>query len=356
MMNSRSLAFLKKLVGSIGPSGYEDEAAQVWEKEAKTFADEVRRDSHGNTIALVNKGGNPRIMIAGHTDEIGFIITHVDDEGFLWIGPVGGWDPQIVLGQRVTIRGKKGHVPGVIGNCPIHLMSPESRKKIVEISDMWVDIGAKSRREALRFISIGDPLVLADQLELLPGDLAVARGLDNRAGAFVVLEAARMLNTLKPTAEIYAVATVQEEIGLRGAKTAAYGIDPHVGIAIDVTFATDQPGLGNAVRREGRIKLGSGPVMTRGPNINAKLFTLLESTAKSKKIPYQVNAEPGATGTDANALQLSRAGVATALVSIPNRYMHSPCEMVSLKDLDASAKLLAHTCVRITGRTRFIPF
>ncbi len=355
-MKAKSKTFLKNLVHSISPSGYEDEAAAVWRKEAQTFADKIVRDTHGNTDAIVNPGGNPRIMFAGHYDEIGFIITHIDDKGFLWIGPVGGWDPQIAQGQRVTVRGKNGHVPGVTGKCPIHLQKPEMRKKVMELDDMWVDIGVSSRKEAERLVSVGDPLVLADQYEDLEGGLAVARGFDNRAGAFVVLEAARMLSKLKPKAEIHAVATAQEEIGLRGAKTAAYGIDPQIGIAVDVTFATDQPGLGNAVKRENSIALGKGPVLTRGPNINAKLFDLLVKTAKANKIPYQVNAEPRGTGTDANAIQLNRAGVATALVSIPNRYMHSPCEMVSLKDLEACAKLLALTCVQITSRTNFVPF
>ena len=355
-MKKTSLAFLQELLASISPSGYEEEAAHVWEAEAKTFADAVSRDSHGNTIAVVNRGGSPRIMLAGHTDEIGFIVTHVDDDGFLWIAPVGGWDPQIAQGQRVTIRGRKGHVPGVIGKCPIHLMDADARKKVMEIKEMWVDIGAKNRSAAMKLVSIGDPLVLADQFQMLEGDLAAARGLDDRAGAFVVLEAARLLKAMTPKAEIHAVATVQEEIGLRGAKTAAYGIDPQVGIAVDVTFATDQPGLGTAVQREGKIKLGGGPVITRGPNINHKLFDLLKSTAKRNKIAYQVTAAPGGTGTDANALQLNRAGVATALVSIPNRYMHSPCEIVSLGDLEDAAQLIALTCARIDPQTDLIPF
>ena len=355
-MKAKSLTFLKDLLHAISPSGYEDEAAALWEAEARTFAATVSRDSHGNTVAVVNPGGSPRIMFAGHTDEIGFMVTHIDDDGYLWIAPIGGWDPQIVQGQRVTIRTKKGHLPGVTGKCPIHLMKPEERKKVMEISDMWVDIGAKDKKEATKLVAIGDPLVMADRFEALQGDLVASRGLDDRAGAFVVLEAARRASTLQPKAEIHAVATVQEEIGLRGATTAAYGIDPDVGIAVDVTFATDQPGLGTAVRREGKIKLGGGPVITRGPNINGRLFDLLVRTAKREKIPHQVNAEPRGTGTDANVIQLSRSGVSTALVSIPNRYMHSPCEIVSLKDLDACAKLLACTAAGITPRSNFIPF
>jgi endoglucanase len=355
-MKQKSKQFLIRLVNSISPSGYEAEAAAVWEAEAKTFAAEVRRDSHGNTDAIVNPGGSPRIMLSGHYDEIGFLITHIDDDGFLWIAPVGGWDPQIVQGQRVTIRGKQGHVSGVVGKCPIHLQKPDDRKKVMEISEMWVDIGVTSRKEAEKLVGIGDPLVLAQAYLDLQGDRAAARGFDNRAGAFVVLEAARRAAGLSPRAEIHAVATVQEEIGLRGARTAAYGIDPAVGIAVDVTFATDQPGIGDAAKREGKIKMGEGAVIARGANINAKLFDLLVATATEEKIPYQISAEPGGTGTDANAIQLNRAGVATALVSIPNRYMHSPCEMVSLKDVESCIHLIASTIVRVGPDTRFIPF
>lgn len=355
-MKTASKTFLKELVHAVSPSGYEAEAAAVWDAEARRFAADVRRDTHGNTAAIVNPGGSPRIMFAGHYDEIGFLITHIDEKGFLWLGALGGWDPQIAQGQRVTILGRKGHVQGVMGKCPIHLQKPEARKTVIDLAELWVDIGVGSRKEAQRLVSVGDPLVLADRYQDVAGGRAVARGFDNRAGAFVVLEAARQAAALNPSAEIHAVATVQEEIGLRGAKTAAYGIDPHVGIAVDVTFATDQPGLGDAIKRENDIKLGKGPVLTRGPNINPKLFELLVKTAKAKKIPYQVGADPSGTGTDAHAIQLNRAGVATALVSVPCRYMHSPCEMISLNDLEASATLLAHTAAAITDRTRWIPF
>jgi putative aminopeptidase FrvX len=226
----------------------------------------------------------------------------------------------------------------------------------MEITEMWIDIGAANKKEAEKLVAVGDPAVLDQPFREVAGDRAVSRAMDNRSGAYVVLEAARRAASLNPKAEIHAVATVQEEIGLRGAKTAAFGVDPAIGIAVDVTFSTDQPGLGDAVKREGKINLGMGPVLTRGPNINRKLFDLLVKTAKAERIPHQINADPGGTGTDANAVQLSRAGVATALVSVPNRYMHSPCEMVSLRDLDACAKLIAHTCARITPRTSFIPF
>ncbi len=355
-MNKRTYEFLANLMAGISPSGYEDEAARVWQEEARTFADDLRRDAHGNSNAVINPGGSPRIMLSGHYDEIGFVISHVNEEGYLWIQPIGGWDAQIPQGQHVTIRGRKGHVPGVIGKCPIHLQKEEQRNKVTKLDELWVDIGAANRKAAEKRVAIGDPLVIARELSRLDRDLVAGRGFDNRAGAFTVLEAARILSKLKPKAEVHAVATAQEEIGLRGARTAAYGIDPQVGIAVDVTFATDHPSMSEAVKKYGNIKVGKGVVITRGPNINPKLFDLMVETARKHKIKHQINVESRATGTDANAIQINRAGVATGLLNIPNRYMHTPCEVVSLDDLMATAELMAHTCARITDKTDFIPF
>jgi len=355
-MKKNTYAFLDKLITAISPSGYEDEAARVWQDEARAAGMETRRDVHGNTDAILNPGGTPRVMLSGHYDEIGFLITHIDDDGYCWLGPIGGWDPQIPQGHRVVIRGRHGHVPGVIGKCPIHLLKPDQRDKVVKLEELWVDIGVKNKAQAEHLVSIGDPLVLNHCMRRLQDDVVTGRGFDNRAGAFVVLEAARRLQKKKIAAEVHAVATVQEEIGLRGARTAGFGIDPQVCIAVDVTFATDHPSMGDAVRREGKVKIGKGPALTRGPNINPRLFELLVDTAKKNDIPVQIVAEPLATGTDANALQISRAGTATALVSIPNRYMHSPCEIVSLGDLEACAELIAHTVARIKPDTSFVPF
>lgn len=355
-MKKTSKAFLHRLLETISPSGFEDEAAAVWRAEAKTFAHDVRRDVHGNSDAVINPGGKVRVMFAGHYDEIGFLVTHIDDNGFLWVAPVGGWDPQIPQGQRVWVRSAKGRVPGVIGKKPIHLLQEQARKKVVQLHELWIDLGVKDKKAAEKLVDIGDPVVLAYGVQELQGDVFAGRGIDDRAGAFVVLEAARLLAKLKPKAEVHAVATVQEEIGLRGATTSSFAIEPHAAIAVDVTFATDHPNMEETVRREGLVKIGAGPALTRGANINPKLYALLLETAKRENIQVQLNAEPRGTGTDANAIQLSRAGVATALVSIPNRYMHSPCELVSLKDLDDCARLLAHTAARITEKTDFLPF
>lgn len=352
-MDKVSTKFFERLMDTIGPSGFESETSKVWADEARTFTKDVWRDQHGNTFARINKGGRPRIMLAGHVDEIGLQITHIDDKGFLYFAAVGGWDPQILQGQRVRIRTKAGRVNGVVGKKPIHLLKAEERDKVVKLDDMWIDIGAKDKQEAEGHVAIGDPAVIAADLVALPNDRYVAKATDDKAGAFVVLETARLLAKMKPAAEVVAVATVQEEIGLRGATTSAFQIEPQVGIAVDVTFATDFPSMEGDKKRIGDVRLGNGPVLTRGPNINPVLFDLLRETAVQKKLPHQIVAEPRGTGTDANEIQLSRGGVATALVSVPNRYMHSPVEMVCLEDAALAAKLIAATVMRITDKTDF---
>jgi endoglucanase len=305
--------------------------------------------------AISHEGGSPRIMLAGHMDEIGLMITYIDDKGYLSFAPIGGWDLQVLPGQRVRVRGVKGVTLGVIGRKPIHLLEAEERKKVVKFEGLWIDIGAKDKKDAEKHVSIGDPAVLDYGFAPLLNDIVVARAFDDRVGAFVVLEAARLAAKMKPKAAIYAVGTTQEEVGLRGARTSAFGIDPQVGIAVDVGFATDTPGMGDAKKKVGDISMGKGPIIARGPNINPKLFELLVDMAKKEKIPYQVEGAPRGTGTDANAIQLTRAGVATGLISIPNRYMHSPCELVHLGDLENIAKLIANTVAKIDDKTDFIP-
>lgn len=356
-MNKTAKTFLSEMINAISPSGYENCAAAVWKAYAEKFADRVETDVHGNSHAVINKGGKVKVMFAGHYDEIGFLVSHIDDKGFIWIAPIGGWDPQIAQGQRVHIIGSGGKtVSGVIGKIAIHLQEPEQRKKVSQIKDLWVDIGAKDKKEAEKHVSIGDPLVIQYGFEELLNGRAAGRAFDDRAGAFAVLEAGRLLAKAETQCEVHVVATVQEEIGLRGARTAAFGIEPDVGIAVDVTFATDHPNVGSVVNQEGVVKIDGGPVVTRGPNINPKLFDLIVKTAKAEKMPIQIVAEARGTGTDANAIQLNRAGVATALISIPLRHMHSPCELISLKDLEAVSALLAAVAKKITPRTDFIPF
>ncbi|MEO0272907.1 MAG: M42 family metallopeptidase [candidate division WOR-3 bacterium] len=347
--------FLESLVNSMSPSGFEEEAVKLWVDRAKKFADRVYTDYHGNAIAVINEGKEPRVMLAGHIDEIGYMITYVDEQGYLYFNTIGGVDPQIAQGQRVWIRGKNGErILGVIGKKAIHLLDEEERKRVPKFKEMWIDIGAKNKDEVLERIEIGTCAVNALNYEKLYGSNVVARGFDDRVGAFIALEALAELSKIKENlnVSVYAVATVQEEIGLRGARTSAFGIDPHVGIAIDVTHTTDQPGVEKKLL--GDIKLGGGPVIARGPNISPKVYEKLVNTAKELNIPYQIEGVPHATGTDANAIQITRAGVATGLVSVPNRYMHTPCEVVNLDDLDNIIKLLAGFCERVKRADEFL--
>jgi endoglucanase len=262
-------------------------------------------------------------------------------------------DPAVVSGQRVTIHGQKGPVLGVFGRKPIHLLEAEERGKPVKLHELWIDIGARNRKDAEKHVAVGDYATIAVGLEKLQNNLITGRGFDDRAGAFVVVETLRKLKGRKVQVGVYGVTSVQEEIGLRGARTSAYGIDPHVGIAVDVGFASDSPG--SDPKRIGECKLGKGPTLHRGPNINPVLGRMLEATAKKRRIPVQMTAEPMATGTDANAMQINRAGVAAALVSIPNRYMHTPVEVISLDDLDHVSDLLAAFLMDLKPGESFIP-
>jgi endoglucanase len=347
--------FLERYMETASPSGFEEEATRIWRAEAERFAERTWVDTHGNAFAVINEGGSPRVMLAGHADEIGLMISYIDDKGYLSFLEIGGWDPQILPGQRVWIQGKDGPILGVIGRKPIHLLQDEERKKVVKLEDLWIDIGAKDKNEVAELIEIGDPVVLDYGFAKLRNDLLVARGFDDRIGAFVILEAARLLSAMSPKVALYAVATVQEEIGARGARTSAFGIDPHVGIAVDVGHASDTPDMGTEKKKIGDIKMGDGPIIARGPNINPQLFRIFVNTAKEKKIPYQIDAAPRGTGTDANVIQLTRSGVATGLISIPNRYMHSPCEMVHWGDLEKASQLIAYVVATIDSDTDFIP-
>ncbi len=353
-MRKESFGFLARILASPSPSGYEQPVQKIWREYVGAFTGEVRTDTHGNTIGIMNSGGTPRIMFAGHCDELGFLVRYIDDKGFLYFGPIGGFDETIIPGRRVIIHTANGPVTGVIGKTPIHLIKPDDRKKGSEINDLWIDIGAKDKKETEEAVSIGDPVTFAYDLLELRKDVYVARGFDDRIGSFIVAEVLRELaKSKKLKAEVHSVSTVQEEIGLRGAHTSAFGIDPVAGIATDVTFATDQPGVEK--KQAGEIKLGGGPVIARGPNINPRVFDLLVKTAKALDIPYQVEGIPRATGTDANAIQLSRAGVAAGLVSVPLRYMHTPVETLCLADVEYTVKLLAGFAEAVTPDMSFIP-
>ena len=348
--------FLARLLDAPGPSGFETRAARVWREEAERFADRVDVDVSGNSVAAVNPDGRPRVMLAGHVDEIGLQVTHIDDEGYLYVDGIGGWDPQVLVGQRVKILGRQGDVTGVIGKKAIHLMQEEERTKASKIKDLWVDVGAASRDEAGEFgLRVGDPMVLDQSLVRLAGDRIASRAIDNRIGAFVVLEAARLLTASKPTAAAFAVATTQEEIGYQGggARASAYAIEPAVALVVDVTFSTDAPDVSK--KELGEHALGGGPVLSRGSAAHPVVFERLVEVAEAEKIPYSIQAAPRATRTDADGIHLTRAGVPTGLVSVPNRYMHSPSEVVSLADVENTARLLAAFVASLDEHADFTP-
>ncbi|MGD8352556.1 MAG: M42 family metallopeptidase, partial [Pseudomonadota bacterium] len=335
-----SVNFLRDLIAAPSPSGFEGPAQKIWMERTSPFADEVKVDVHGNTIAVVNPGGSPRIMLAGHIDEVGFMVKYISDEGFISFATIGGVDIHLAPARRVIIHAAGGPIMGVIGKKPVHLMTPEARtSQKLEWHQLWIDIGVSDRKEAEKKVALGDPITFPDAFEVLDGNYVIGRGFDDKAGSFTVSEVVRLLKGRKINAAVYAVATVQEELGLRGAKTSAHGIDPEIGIATDVTFASDHPDTDK--KQLGEISLGKGPVLARGPNINPKVFSRLEKLARTGKIPYQIEPAPRATGTDANVIQMTRSGVAAALVSIPNRYMHTPVEMVHLTDMENAAKLMA---------------
>jgi putative aminopeptidase FrvX len=352
VLSPDSVELLKALLDTPGPSGFEAAPARIWRERAQRFA-QVRGDVVGNSIATANAKGTPIIMLAGHIDEIGLIVTYVDDDGYVYVGGIGGWDAQVLVGQRVRILGRNGDVVGVVGKKPIHLLKQEDRDRASKLTDLWVDIGSVSRAETEARVGVGDPGVVDSHSIDLPNHRLVSRSIDNRIGAFVVLEALRRYAEKPGVACLAAVATTQEEIAYHGggALVSAFGLHPQAAIVVDVTFATDHPGIEK--KEHGEHKLGSGPVLTRGSIISPVLFNLLRDTASRLGIPHTVHAAGRDTSTDADAIHMAREGVATALVAVPNRYMHSPNEMVSLEDLDRAAELLAETCRAITPTTDF---
>jgi endoglucanase len=352
-MQEASLTFLKNLLETPSPSGFERPVQDLVRSWAKPYADEVRTDRHGNVIAVKNPEGQPRIMLAGHCDQIALMVQYVDDNGFLYVQPIGGWDMQILLGQKLTVWGRAGPLTAVVSRRAPHLMTTEEKNKVPHFTDIWVDIGAKDRKEAEELVTCGDPVTFALGYREMRNRLVVSPAMDDKVGVWTVMEALRLLAGRPLQAAVFCVSTVQEEIGLRGATTSAYGIHPTIGIAVDVCHATDTPG--NDKKQIGDTKLGAGPTVSRGPNINPRVFERLEETAKRKEIPIQVRGAPRATGTDANAIQLSRDGVAAGLIGIPNRYMHSPVEVVSLDDLDRAAVLLAEFCASVTPQMDWTP-
>ncbi len=352
-MHEASFLFFRELILTPSPSGFEKPIQDVVRHWAGPLADEVRTDRHGNVIAVRNPGGSPRLMLAGHCDQIALMVQHIDDNGFLYVQPMGGWDMQILLGQHLTVWAREGPLHGVVARKATHLLTTEERNKVPQFTDVWVDVGARDRKEAEALVTPGDPVTLALGFHELRNGLVSGPGMDDKVGLWTVMETLRLLRERPVQAAVYCVSTVQEEIGLRGATTSSYGIHPAVGIAVDVCHATDTPG--NEKKQLGETRLGGGPALFRGPNINPHVYARLEQTARDLEIAVQIKGAPRATGTDANAIQLSRDGVAAGVVGIPNRYMHSPVEVVALDDLDRAARLLAEFCANATPEMDWTP-
>ncbi len=354
-MEAKAFDFLKQILETPSASGYEEPVQKIVREYVAGFADEVRTDLHGNVIVAKNPNAPFRIMLAGHCDQIGLIVQHIDDEGFIFIQPIGGWDPQVLIGQRMIVWTSSGPVPGIIARKPIHLQTDEEKKQVPKMKDLWLDIGAANKEEVKKLVRVGDSVTVELEFRQLLNNCAVSPAMDDKAGCWVVIEALRRacLKNKKLACGVFAVSTVQEELGLRGAKTSAFGINAQVGVAVDVTFATDCPTIEK--KEEGEVRLGKGPTIHRGPNMNHKVVEKLIEAAEGNGIAYQLVASNRATGTDANAMQVNAAGMATALVSIPNRYMHSPVEMISLDDLDKAADLIAAFIASVEPNGDFIP-
>jgi len=340
-VRNQSLHFLKQLVNTPSPVGHEVRGQRVWLDYAKQFAEETFSDAYGNCVAVLNKGGSPRLMLAGHADEIAMAVNFIDDNGFIYVRKMGGVDAAITRAQRVVIHARKGPVKGVVGNVAPHLMKLEGEPKPPKIHDLFIDIGVSRRRAAEKLVQIGDPITLTDEFDVLRDDLVVARAFDNRIGTFAVAEALRLLTESKGKlrAEVCAVSNVQEEVGLLGARQIAYSLKPDVALVVDVTHATDYPTVSKL--QHGDVKIGQGPAITHGGCNHPEVVARIESVAKTKKIPLQHEAMSSTSGTDTDAIFWTRGGIASALISLPNRYMHSPVEVVSLKDLELIPQLLA---------------
>lgn len=336
-MDEELTSLIEKLSNAHGVSGYEDEIREIIREELEDFVDEIKIDKMGNIICIRN-GSKPELMIAAHMDEIGFMVKHIDDKGFIRFAPLGGWFSQIILGQRVVLHGNKGIVYGVVGSKPPHLMKDEERKKPVDIKDMFIDIGASSKDQAKEMgVEIGTTITI-DRKLAKSGNKLTGKAFDNRAGVAAMIQAVKKTET---KCTVYAVGTVQEEVGLKGARTSAFALEPDAAIALDVCVATDFPG-GESVHMD--IKLGKGPAITiadasgRGLIASKKVLEWLRNTAEQNEIPYQMEVAEGGT-TDATAIHLTKAGIPTGVISIPSRYIHSPVEIIDFEDLKNTSLL-----------------
>ena len=325
------------------PSGSEQPIIKKMAMFLKDYIDELTIDNYGNLIALkYGANSNKKLMLAAHADEVGMMVTHIDNNGFLSFQEIGGIDTNLLPGQRVEIHNHQGVVTGIIGKKPIHLQDRDAKAKDYDAEDLWIDIAAKDKEEAESKVEVGDYITYQTQPVVLQHDIWTSKALDDKVGLLTLVEVAKALDGKQPAMDVYFVVSVQEELGARGIRTAALGINPDYGIAIDVTHATDYPTC--SPQKSGEIKVGNGIVIAKGPNINKTIGRKLIDLAKQQNIKYQIEPIARPTGTDANFMQVSGTGVKTALLSIPCRYMHSPNEIVSLVDVNEGVRLLTHFC------------
>jgi len=350
-MRKDSLEFLRSILNAPTPSGYESPGQKLWCQYARKFADEVHTDAYGNAVAVLNPKGDPKIMLDSHMDEIGLMIRYIDDKGFIYFQRIGGVDPGLIRAKRVNIHAAKGIVRGVIGAPPIHLAERDKEAKVPKLHESFIDIGAKSRDEALKKVALGDPITFSDEFELLNDHIAVARAMDNRAGSFAIVEALRLVSAGKPKAAVYAAAAVQEEVGLIGAQMNVVNVKPDAAVAVDVTHATDVPAID--VKQHGEVKLGKGPCLSIGRENHPAMLERFRKVAKAKRIELQYETFSTTGGTDAMAIYKANGGVPSQLISIPNRYMHTTVEVLDLNDLDATVELIAAFCLDVKKGERF---
>ncbi|MEY4300384.1 MAG: hypothetical protein RIR25_1620 [Verrucomicrobiota bacterium] len=351
-MEKAPLNFLEQLIETPSPSGFETEAQRVWARYVKPHCDEFSSDAYGNAFARLGDPQNkPHIVLAGHIDELGFMVSHINDDGFIFVQGIGGTDAGLFRGQRVRVHGPKGTILGVTGSLAIHMQGPDDRKKVPEMHEMYIDIGAGSKGEAEKLVRVGDAITYADGFELLQNHRVAARGCDNRIGVWSAGEALRQLAAKPPAVCVTAVSTIQEENGLYGATMAAYSLKPDVALVVDVTHGTDIPNCSKP--KHGDVRLGKGPVISHGSSNHPLVVERLIAVAKKEKIAVQFEANPRRTGTDADAFFLQRGGTPTASIGLPNRYMHSPVEVIDLRDLESLARLLAAFCRSVKPRESF---
>ncbi|MBN1553997.1 MAG: M42 family metallopeptidase [Phycisphaerae bacterium] len=352
-MRSESLDFLRELLTTPTPSGYESAGQKLWCQYVRQWADEVHTDAYGNAVAVLNPKGDPKILIDGHIDEIGLMVKHIDDKGFIYFQSIGGVDPALVSGKRVNIHAQKGVVRGVIGATAIHLKDKEKDSKSPKMHEVFIDIGATDGKAVKRKVAVGDPITFVDDFEMLDKNIAVSRALDNRIGVWVAAEVLRVAATskAKPKCALYACSSIQEETGCNGAQMQVFNVQPHAAIAVDVTHATDSPGIDSKLH--GEVKLGKGPTVSIGRENHPVLVERLRKTAATKKIPLQVETFSKTGGTDAYVMWTKNGGVPSAITSPPIRYMHSTVELMDLRDLQRMVDWLGAFVLDLKKGERF---